>query len=160
MNIIIEFFKKFIATRNILFYVALGISAVSVIVGIVAVAGLSAYGTAWPVILLTVAGFVAFVALSLHGKEGMGAGVMAACIFAALLFLIVGEYSYFLTEIQGQAMSDGFDLASVDGLFLLIAVAVLLLVCAVAANVFAWLHLSKKQKEPAADDVLKEEKSA
>ncbi len=142
MNIA-EYFNQFIKTRNISFFVALGVAVLSVIVGIIAVATLSEYGTAWPTVLLTLVGFVAFVLLSLVGKEGMGAGALAGCNFAALLLLVVGEYEYFLVEIQNQAMGS-FDLGSVEGLYALIAVAVLLLVCAVAANVLAWLRLKKK----------------
>lgn len=143
MNIA-EYFNHFIKTRNISFFVALGVAVLSVIVGIIAVATLSEYGTAWPTVLLTLVGFVAFVLLSLVGKEGMGAGALAGCNFAALLLLVVGEYEYFLTEIQAQAMGAGFNLGAVEGLYALIAVAVLLLVCAVAANVLAWLRLKKK----------------
>lgn len=143
MNIA-EYFNKFIRTRTVAYYIALGVSLLSVFVGIIAAVVLSEYGTTWPVVLLTIAGFVVFVVLSFLGQDGMGAGAMAAFTFAALLALIVGEYSYFLTEVQGQAMGAGFDLGAVEGLYLFIVAAVWLLVCAIALNVFAWLRLKKK----------------
>ena len=67
---------------------------------------------------------------------------MGVLTLAGFVCLLVGEYSHFFNTIQNQAMT-GFNIASVDGLMLLIVCVVLYVVSAIALNVCAWLRLKK-----------------
>lgn len=136
--------NNFIRSRGVAFYVALGVAVVAVIAGIVAVATLSFAGDAWYAIMFSAIGLVLFIALSVSGREKLGAALLACCIFAALIGLICGVYKYFVTEVSNQAMSGTFDVFAVDGISAFIACVAMLVVCAIAANVLAWVRPANK----------------
>ena len=137
-----EYVKRYMRTRTAAFYVALGVSLLAVAAGVIACAGLSAYGTAWPALVCVIVGFMAFLVLSFAGQDNAGAAAMGVLTLAGFVCLLVGEYSHFFNTIQNQAMT-GFNIASVDGLMLLIVCVVLYVVSAIALNVCAWLRLKK-----------------
>ena len=85
-----------------------------------------------------------FIVLSLAGQDGLGAGGMALCVFAAFLMLVIGVYAYFLDVIQNQAMGASFDILGVEGFFPLVGCAGALLVCSILANILAWIRMKKK----------------
>ena len=138
-----QYIKRYMQTRTAAFYFALIVSVLAVVAGIIACAGLSAYGTAWPALACVAVGFAAFLVLSLLGLDNAGAAAMGILTLTGFVCLIVGEYSHFFNTIQNQAMT-GFDIASVEGLMLLVVCVVLYVVCAIALNVCAWLRLNKK----------------
>ena len=150
MNKFTKFIKRFIETRNVAYYVALGVALLSAVIGIVSGASLAFAGETALTVVLPLLGLVAFVALSALGQEKTGAAASGLLTFGALIALVCGVYGHFLTAIQNQSMG-GFDLGAIDGFFTLIVCAVLLVVCAVAANVLAWLRLKKKPAPPAAE---------
>lgn len=139
-----EFFNKYMSSRTAAFYIALVISVLSVIAGAVAAVTLSFAGNVYPVLALTIAGLVIFIVLSLAGQDGLGAGGMALCVFAAFLMLVIGVYAYFLDVIQNQAMGASFDILGVEGFFPLVGCAGALLVCSILANILAWIRMKKK----------------
>lgn len=143
-----DFLKNFIKSRNIAFYIACFVGVLSFVTGIVALAALSFAGaTALPLVLALI-GLIAFLALSLVGYERLGAACMGAFTFGAFLVTLMEVYEHFLDVVQNQAMG-GFDLGAVEGLPALIVCVILFVVCAVAANVLAWVRLRKKDS-PAA----------
>lgn len=149
MDKIKEFIKNFIETRNVTFYIALGVALVSAIVGIISGAALAFAGETALTVVLPLLGLVAFLGLSAVGQEKIGAAASGLLTFGALIALVCGVYSHFLTAIQNQSMG-GFDLGAIEGFFTLIVCVVLLIVCAVATNVLAWLRLKKKPDPVAA----------
>lgn len=153
MNKVSQFFKKFIATRNIPFYVAFGVAVLLFIGGAVATGALAFAGAGVLPLVFTLIGLLAFAGLSLLGYERTGAAAAGVAGFFSLVALVIGVYGYFLDTIQKQAMT-GFDIASVEGLPALIACVAILLVGSIACNVFAWLALAKKEQS------VKEESAA
>lgn len=143
MDKFIAYIKNFLSERTIAFYITAGIGLLSLIMGIVSGAGLAFAGNTVLVTLLPIFGLLAFVGLSLIGQDRMGAAALGLLDFGALVALVCGVYEHFLTAIQNQSMG-GFDLGKIDGFFMLIVCAALIAVCAVAANVLAWLRLRKK----------------
>lgn len=154
MDKIKKYLMDFIATRNITFYISFGFVVLAAITGIVSGATLSFAGDTLLTVLLPLLGLLAFVGLSLVGQEKAGAAAAGLLIFGAFIALICGVYLHFLNEIQNQAMG-GFNIGAIEGLFALIVCVALLAICAIAANVFAWLRLKKK---PTPDTSEKEEK--
>ena len=145
-----KFFKEFISSRTVPYYIGLGVARVAFDGGIVCGAGLSFAGPAFIATILTLIGFLVYVGVPLLGYDRAAASVSAGCTFAAFVALICSVYEHFLTEVQNQAMG-GFDIGAVKGFYLLIASAVILLVAAIAGNVFVWLPLRKKPAaQPAA----------
>lgn len=145
MQIFTDFFKN----RTIKFYIAMGIAAFSVIVGIVygaAVATLDDGISVAPTVMCILAAVVfAVCALFRLSRVGMAAvGVLD--IFALFIFLVTG-YEYPIE--QAMVSSNVWD---IEGIVAIIAVAAMMLICIIAANVFAWLRLDKPV-ETAADGV-------
>lgn len=139
------FFKRFINTRKISYYFAFTAGLISFIIGVVATVSLGDAGaTALPMIL-TLIGFVLFLILSLVGQERTGSALVAFASFGALVALVCEVFEYFLDAVQNQSMT-GFDVGAIDGFPVLIVCVAVLLVCAIAANITAWLKLKKEDR--------------
>lgn len=149
-----EFFANFFKTLGVKYYMAFGFTVLAFIFGIIATAGLGFAGVSALPLVLTLLGIFAFVGLSLIGQERTGAAAAGFLSLGALVAVVCEGYQYFLKIIQNQAMT-GFNLGAVEGLPLMIAMVVLLLLTAVAGNVFAWMSLRKKQS---VKEEIKEEK--
>ncbi|MDE6356417.1 MAG: hypothetical protein K2L67_04150 [Clostridia bacterium] len=145
MDKIKNFFLNFINTRKIAYYIAAAITLIAWIAGIVASGALGFAGaTALPAVLVTL-GLILFVATSVVGHEKIGVALVAAASYGALVAMFCEVFAHFLSEIEGQGMT-GFNIASIQGVGALIACVIMLVVCAVAANVLALLKLSKETK--------------
>lgn len=144
-----KFIKKFFSDKTVPFYVALGAAALSVITGIVyaaALGGLRGYVSFIPLILLIV-GAVAFIGLSLLGSPRGGAAIMTAADFAAFLVYVGTIYAYPVDI----AMSVG-SINDIKELPVIIAAGVLMLICAVASDVTAWMNMIKRDKDTEKDE--------
>ena len=148
MDKVKKFFIDFIKTRNILYYVVCGLAVMLFIGGIIATAALGVAGATALPLVFTLIGLLLFAGLSLVGKEKLGAAAVSFCGFVSLVMLICEVFEYFLIEIQNQGMSDKFDVFAIEGIGAFIVSVVILLICSIAANVFAWLKLNKPQAVP------------
>lgn len=160
MKKVLDFVKKFtlnfLKTRTIAYYIAFGVAFIAWIMGIVCTASLAFAGaTAVPMVLVSLGGLV-FIVGSLFGEEKIGAGMVAFASYGALIATICEVYAHFLGEIQSQAMG-GFNIGAIEGISTLIACVVLFLICAVAANVLAFLKLNKNGKTKKQKEVVEAE---
>lgn len=146
-----EFFLNFVKTRKATYYVALGTALIAFIMGIVATASLSDAGATAAPLLLTLFAFLIFIGLSVVGQERIGAAIVSFASFISLISLVCEVFEHFLDIIQNQAMT-GFNIGAIEGLTTLIACVALFIVCAIVANVMAWLKLRKDIKEEANDE--------
>lgn len=145
MEKIKNFFLNFIKTRTVAYYIAAAATLIAWLAGVVASGALGFAGaTAIPAVLVTLA-LILFVATSVVGQEKIGAALVAAASFGAFVATFCEVFPYFLSEIQGQGMT-GFNIAAIPGIGALIASVIMFLVGAVAANVLAFLKLSKQTK--------------
>ena len=142
-----EFINNIFKNKNVAFYVALGFAALSLVTGIVYIASCSSVegATVLPMIFMLLAG-VLFAGLSALGLVKTAASVMGLLSLAAFGTLLVNVAPYLVVTIQNMAMT-GFDLSKVEGLLQVIVSAVLMLICAIAGNVFAYLSTEKTTKE-------------
>ncbi len=146
-----EFLLNFVKTRKVTYYIALGIALLAFIMGVVATASLSDAGATAAPLLLTLFAFLIFIGLSVIGQERTGAAVVSFASLLALVSLVCEVFEHFLDVIQNQAMT-GFNIGAIEGLTVLIACVALFTVCAIAANVMAWIKLKKEVKEEANDE--------
>ncbi|MDE6505582.1 MAG: hypothetical protein K2L42_06925 [Clostridia bacterium] len=145
LDFVKNFTLNFLKTRTVAYYIASGVAFIAWIMGIVCTSSLAFAGaSAVPMVLVSLGGLV-FIVGSLFGEEKIGAGMVAFASYGALIATFCELYAHFLTEIQSQAMT-GFDLGAMQGFSTLIACVVLFLVCAIAANVLAFLKLNKNDK--------------
>lgn len=142
---------NFVKTRKVTYYIALGIALLAFIMGVVATASLSDAGATAAPLLLTLFAFLIFIGLSVIGQERTGAAVVSFASLLALVSLVCEIFEHFLDVIQNQAMT-GFNIGAIEGLAVLIACVALFTVCAIAANVMAWIKLKKEVKEEANDE--------
>ena len=142
-----EFIKNILKDKNTAFYVALSFAALSLITGIVYIAScLKIDGaTALPMVFMLLAGIL-FAGLSVLGLTKAGSVAMGLMSFAAFGALIVNVAPYVVGAFQNMAMT-GFDLSKVEGFPAIVVSAVLMLVCAISGNVFAYIGFEKKVKE-------------
>ncbi len=139
LNKITDFFKR----KNVLYYIACGVTLLAFIGGVIASALTVAGASALSAVFVTI-GLLAFVGLSVIGQERMGAALAGVLSFGALIAFICSAYAYFLNEISEQGMT-GFNISAVNGLMPAAVSIVLLLISAIALNVFAWLRLKKRE---------------
>lgn len=145
MEKIKNFFLNFIKTRTVAYYIAAAATLIAWLAGVVASGALGFAGaTAIPAVLVTLA-LILFVATSVVGQEKIGTALVAAASYGAFVATFCEVFPYFLSEIQGQGMT-GFNIAAIPGIGALIASVIMFLVGAVAANVLAFLKLSKQTK--------------
>ena len=145
MEKIKNFFLNFIKTRTVAYYIAAAATLIAWLAGVVASGALGFAGaTAIPAVLVTLA-LILFVATSVVGQEKIGTALVAAANYGAFVATFCEVFPYFLSEIQGQGMT-GFNIAAIPGIGALIASVIMFLVGAVAANVLAFLKLSKQTK--------------
>ena len=139
-----QFINNIFKNKNTAFYVALGFAGLSLVTGIVYIASCSSVdgATVLPMIFMLLAG-VLFAGLSVLGLVKSGAAAMGLMSLAALGTLLVEVAPYIVVTFQNMAMT-GFDLGAVEGLPAIIVSAVLMLACAIAGNVFAYLSTEKK----------------
>ena len=147
MDKVKQFFTDFIKTRKITYYIALGVAFIAFIMGIVATASLADAGATALPLVFTLIGLLAFAGLSVIGLEKIGAGLVSFASFGALVATVCEVYEYFHDAITNQAMG-GFNVFAIEGVSALLACVILLVICAVVANVLAWLKL-KKENAPA-----------
>ena len=152
MEKIKNFFLNFIKTRTVAYYIAAAATLIAWLAGVVASGALGFAGaTAIPAVLVTLA-LILFVATSVVGQEKIGTALVAAAStvrsltsYGAFVATFCEVFPYFLSEIQGQGMT-GFNIAAIPGIGALIASVIMFLAGAVAANVLAFLKLSKQTK--------------
>lgn len=145
MDKIKNFFLNFIKTRTVAYYIAAAATLIAWLAGVVASGALGFAGaTAIPAVLVTLA-LILFVATSVVGQEKIGTALVAAASYGAFVATFCEVFPYFLSEIQGQGMT-GFNIAAIPGMGALIACIIMFVVGAVAANVLAFLKLSKQTK--------------
>lgn len=148
MDKIKNFFLNFIKTRTVAYYIAAAATLIAWLAGVVASGALGFAGaTAIPAVLVTLA-LIIFVATSLVGQEKIGTALVAAASYGAFVATFCEVFPHFLAEIQGQAMT-GFNIAAIPGIGALIACIIMFVVGAVAANVLAFLKLSKQTQTDA-----------
>lgn len=151
-----NFFLNFIRTRTVAYYVAAAVTLIAWIGGIVTSTALGFAGvTALPALLVTLA-LILFLVTSILGHEKIGAALVAAASYGAFVAMVCEIFPYFLNQIQNQGMT-GFNVAAIPGVGALVACVLILLVCAVAANVLAFLKLSKKTKPAQKEEEITEE---
>lgn len=145
MDKIKNFLLNFIKTRTVAYYIAAAATLIAWIAGVVASSALGFAGaTAIPAVLVTLT-LILFAATSAAGHERIGSALVAAASYGAFVAMFCEVFPYFLSEIQGQGMT-GFNIAAIPGMSAMIACVVMFLVCAVAANVLAFINLSKQTK--------------
>lgn len=143
------YLKNFIETRNVAFYIALGVAVLTMIFGIVATAALGVAGATGKAVAFTVAGFVLFLVFSLLKLEWAGAASVALGGGAALVAAVCDCFSYFVNAFMELGMT-GINMTAImaiNGIGAAIASIVGLLLCAIAANVFVYIRLKKKPVE-------------
>lgn len=138
---IANYFKRYLSTRKVAYYIACGVALLALIGGIVAAATLKEAGISALAWVLPLLGLLAFIVTSLLGYDRSGICIVGVMSFFAFVTTVIEVFGYFLTEIQNQAMV-GFDIMAIKGLPALIASAVLLVVAAIAGNVLAYLRLA------------------
>lgn len=144
MKIFTEYFKD----RTVAFYISLGFAMMSVVVAIVygaAVLGLDDGISVAPVIMMII-GALAVPALALIRLTRVGLGVMGVLDFFSVVVFAVTVYEYPIS--QAMVVSNAME---IEGMASIIAVAVFMLICFVAANVLAWIRQDKKRPAPSAD---------
>lgn len=152
MDKVLDYIKNYFKGKTVLYYIALGVAVVAFVGGIIASGGLGFAGvSAGPALLVTL-GLVVFIASSVFGQDKIGMGVVAALTFGAFVETLCEAYGHFLAEIQEQAMV-GMNLANVNGLSALVVSVVILVLFAVAANVFAFLPLNKAKATETKNEV-------
>lgn len=135
--------KKFFKDKNVAFYFALSFAASSVIVAVLyagALGRLEGYVSYAPLILLLL-GALAFVGLSLLGSCRLGSAVQSALDFTAFIVYVGTIYRYPVE----QAMSVG-DVSQIKYLPMIIVCGALMFICALGANVTAWIRQRRKQR--------------
>lgn len=136
-----KFFKNFFRDKSVVFYIALGVAALSLITAIIYVSVLYSLSLgefmSWGAFAALIIAPFAFVGISLLGRERMGAAAMAVMDFAALLAFAATIYVYFI-----ENSMDTSELSKVIGG--VAACAVPMLICCVGSNVFAWMNMRKK----------------
>ncbi len=138
-----NFFLNFVKTRKVTWYVAAGFTLLMFITGIISSAALGFAGvTALPVVL-TLLALLVFVITTILGQEKIGTALVAAASYGSFVVLFLEAYPFFLNAISSQGMT-GFDIGAIKGATTFIACIVLFIVCAIAANVLAFLKQSKK----------------
>lgn len=133
-----ERFKSYFKNRTRNFYIAFGVSCLTFVTGIVYMAtlhGLTDKFSFAPGILLILSS-VLFNVLALFRMSKIGSALLAAMSFIAIMIFIVTIFDYILT----QAMT-AFEFSRINGIGAIITSAVLMIVCSVCANIFAWLRL-------------------
>lgn len=131
--------KKFFKDKNVAFYFALSFAASSVIVAVLyaaALGRLEGYVSYAPLILLLL-GALAFVGLSLLGSCRLGSAVQSALDFTAFIVYVGTIYRYPVE----QAMS-----GQIKYLPMIIVCGALMFICALGANVTAWIRQRRKQR--------------
>lgn len=136
-----DFIKNYFKSKNVAFYIGLFFALFSIVSAIVYGVSLSAIEeqSAVPTVLLVLAG-VAFVGLSLIGQDKYGAALMGILDFIALIVYIATIYPYPLS--QTMTSSSFGDIPYIGSI---IACAVLMVICAIGANVLAWIRMTRKK---------------
>ncbi len=138
-----EFFLNFVKTRRIAWYVAAAVTLLAFIAGIIGSAALGFAGaTALPAVL-TLLALLSFVIATILGQEKIGTALVAGASYGSFVAMFMEVYAYYLNAVSSQGMT-GFDLGAIEGIVPLVICVVLFIVCAVAANVLAFLKQSKK----------------
>lgn len=132
-----NFIKKYFGDKNAAFYVALGFAAASIVVAV-------AYGATWTkgsesagTLVLMIIGALAFVGLSFISPK-LGATAMTACNVIALALYINASYMAVFNKSLG-----GLNLADPE-IAKIIVFAVFMVALCIAANVFVWVRMVKK----------------
>lgn len=140
-------FKKMnLKSASAAFYVAFGVAVLSLITAVVFVVTLNIHAeyTSWGTFVLLLAASVAFVAAALFGQARVGAAIMACCDFAALIVMVSKIASPIVEAISKSSMT-GLSLSAITAFPAVVACVALILVCAVAGNVLAWMKMQKKE---------------
>lgn len=138
MKIFTEYFRD----RTAAFYISLGFALLSLVVAIVygaAVLGLDDGISVAPVIMMII-GALAVPAFALIRLTRVGLGVMGVLDFFSVVIYAVTVYEYPVS--QAMIVSNAMD---IPGMMSIIAVAALMFVCVIAANVLAWIRQEKKR---------------
>lgn len=143
MDKIKEYLKSFISSHNISYYIALGISVIALIGGIMSSASLSFAGATALPLVFTLLGLLIFIGLSTIKCERIGAAVSGVFVFGALVSLITSVYDYFIQAVQDQAMTK-VNIMAIKGMSMFVVCLCCLIICSIALNVFTWLRLRKK----------------
>lgn len=152
MEKIKNWFLNFVKTRTIAYYIAASATLIAWLAGVVASGALGFAGaTAVPAVLVTL-GLIAFIATSVAGHEKIGTALVAAASYGAFVAAFCGVFPFFLGKLQDQGMS-GFDIAAIEGMGALITCVIMFFVSAIAANVLAFLKLSKETKSARTEEV-------
>ena len=139
-----QIFKDFFKNRTIKFYIAFAIAILSLITAIVygaSLLGLTEYASAAPLIMMLIA-FVVFAVSALFRLTRIGTACVALLDFFAFVVYILTIYQYPVLE----AMNAG-TVANIKGMGAIIAVAAMMIVIVIAANVLAWMKLDRKSGE-------------
>ena len=152
-----EFIKNYFKGKTIAFYIAFGVSAFSLISAIIyaGCVGSSEY-MSWGAFVMLLLAFPAFLALSYFGYSKIASGVVAALNLAALALLVIDVFPFVWTLVNHYAMTGDFDGGAVFGGA--VAVLVFTAICAITANVLAWLKLNKEAKTAEITADVSEEK--
>ena len=143
----VSFGKNFFKTRKVPYYIAAAAALLAFIAGIICTAGLGMAGvTGGPVALVTVA-LLIFVLTSILGHEKIGTAAVGIASLFAFVLMFCQVFEYFIGIIQDQAMT-GFDIGAIEGLGALITCIAMFVICAIAANVTAFLKQSRPVEAP------------
>lgn len=140
--------KTYFKNKTVSFYVGFATAVLSVFVSVYyAVAHPSSMGFNAGIFLLALLGGLAYLAISLFGKNNIAALVLSVCdFFGMIVFLRV----YYTVVLENDFMSGGFSLT--PNMTNFIVITVLLLVITVTANVLAWKKNKSNVKEEPEND--------
>lgn len=143
ISTVISNFKTYFKGRKISFFVGFSMAVLSVFVSLYYVIAYSAnrdFNVG--ILLLTLFGGLAYMAIALFKKENVGALALGLCDFFAMLGFL---RAYYPVVIDSDIMSGSFNIT--PEIANLIVITVFLLVISVTSNVLAWKKNSAEKQE-------------
>lgn len=133
--------------KSVKFYVGLVFAIIAVVAGVIYKIGFGHIESANSIpFVLLISAAVLYLVLSLLGQNEIGAAFLGLLSFAAMIFLINNIAPYVVDTLMGSAMTEGISISLIMELPVIIEDAVLMIICAIAGNVIAWIKRKSKNK--------------